>query len=121
VYTHKAWVATEQLLADLAFPMAADHTGRVSRMLGIYDHETGRAHRAAFIIDPDGVLRAVDIVADAIGRSAGELLRKLKALKYVRTNKGKVCPASWDEGGVALTPSFNLSGNVHSAFAKKKK
>lgn len=112
VYTHKGWVETERLLSGLKFPMAADHNGVLSRGLGIYDESSGMAQRAAFIIDPDGVLRAADITADAIGRSAGELLRKVKALKFVRDHPGRVCPASWDEGQGTISPSVKISGKV---------
>ncbi|OHA08856.1 MAG: peroxiredoxin [Candidatus Sungbacteria bacterium RIFCSPLOWO2_01_FULL_59_16] len=118
VYTHKGWVDAEGLLKGLKFPMAADHNGRLARELGIYDEETGVAQRAAFIIDPDGILRAVDIVADAIGRSAGELLRKLKALRFVREHPGRVCPASWDEGEETLRPSIKIAGKVAGEIAE---
>lgn len=118
VYTHKGWIATERLITGLQYPMAADHNGVLARELGIYDEAVGMAQRAAFIIDPDGVLRAADIVADAIGRSAGELLRKAKALKFVRENPGKVCPASWDEGTPTLTPSIKIAGGVADAMGK---
>jgi peroxiredoxin (alkyl hydroperoxide reductase subunit C) len=119
VYTHKAWIETEELLKGIKFPMAADHNGKLSKELGIYDEESGRAQRAAFIIDPDHILRSVDITADEIGRSAGEILRKVKALAFVRKNTGKVCPASWDEGAATLTPSIKISGKVHSQLKKK--
>lgn len=113
VYTHKAWIEMEELLKGLKFPMAADHNGKLSKELGIYDEDTGMAVRAAFIVDPDGILRTIDIVADNIGRSAGELLRKVKALHFVRNNKGMVCPASWDEGSPTLKPSIKIAGKVH--------
>lgn len=113
VFTHKAWIEMEELLKGLKSPMAADHNGRLSKELGIYTEETGRAERAAFIIDPDGILRSVEIVSGDIGRSAGELLRKLQALHFVRSNPGKVCPASWEEGGETLEPSIKIAGKVH--------
>lgn len=118
VYTHRAWLETEQLLKGFKFQMAADHNAKVSKMLGIYDEEKGLAQRAAFIIDPEGILRAVDIVADAIGRSAGELIRKLKALDFVRKNPGRVCPASWDEGDQTIAPSIKKAGKVYRELAK---
>jgi len=120
VWTHKGWIETEKLLSGVRFSMAADHNSRLARELGIYDEEAGVAQRAAFIVDPDGVLRAADIVSDSIGRSAGELLRKLKALKFVRDHPGKVCPASWDEGEGTLTPSIKIAGKVHGAMEKSK-
>ena len=113
VYTHKGWFDSEELIKRLRYPMAADHNGKLARELGIYEEDGGIAQRAAFIIDPDGVLRAADIVSDDIGRSAGEILRKVKALKFVRENPGKVCPASWDEGGKTLSPSIKIAGRVH--------
>src|SRR3989344_2451467 len=113
VHTHKGWVDSGELIKGLQYPMAADHNGRLARELGIYEEDAGVAQRAAFIIDPDGVLRAADIVSDDIGRSAGEILRKTKALKFVRENPGKVCPASWDEGGKTLSPSIKIAGKVY--------
>lgn len=71
------------------------------------------AQRAVFIIDPDGVLRSAQIVADAIGRSAGEVLRQVRALNFVRKNPGHVCPASWDEGSQTLQPSIKKAGKVY--------
>lgn len=112
VYTHKGWFDSEELIKGLRYPMAADHNGKLAQELGIYEEDAGIAQRAAFIIDPDGVLRAADIVSDDIGRSAGEILRKLKALKFVRDNPGKVCPASWDEGAATLSPSIKIAGKV---------
>ncbi|MDO8600769.1 MAG: peroxiredoxin [bacterium] len=118
VYTHKAWLEVEALLRGVRYPMAADHNGKLSRELGIYDEENGMAQRAAFIIDPDGILRAADLVSDSIGRSAGEILRKLKALHFVRSHPGKVCPVSWEETGVVLTPSVKKAGKVYKEYAK---
>lgn len=116
VFTHKAWVETEMLLKDFKFIMAADHNGKLSKELGIYDESSGVAQRAAFIVDGEGVLRGIDITSDNIGRSAGEVLRKVKALKFVTENKGKACPASWDEGAKTLTPSINIVGKVKEAL-----
>ncbi|MBI2639395.1 MAG: peroxiredoxin [Candidatus Sungbacteria bacterium] len=117
VFTHKAWLEVEELLAGFRCVMAADHNGRFSKELGIYDEEKGMAQRATFIVDPEGVLRAVDIVADAIGRSAHDALRKLKALDFVSRNPGKVCPASWEEIG-ALEPSIKKAGKVYKEFGQ---
>lgn len=116
VFTHKAWLETEALLKGIKYLMAADHNGKFSRELGIYDEEKGMAQRAAFIIDPEGVLRAADLVSDAIGRSAGEILRKLKALAFVRSHPGKVCPVSWEETGVVLSPSIKKAGKVYKEY-----
>ena len=118
VYTHKAWIEMEELLKGFKYLMAADHNGKFSRELGIYDEDNGMAQRATFIIDPEGILRAAYIVSDPIGRSAGEIVRMLKALKFVRENPGKVCPASWDEGSEAIEKGIKHAGKVYKQLKK---
>jgi NADH-dependent peroxiredoxin subunit C len=113
VHSHKAWVEMEEILKGIKYKMAADHNGKFSKDLGIYYEESGKSHRAVFIVDPDGVLRSVQIVADDIGRSAGEILRQVKALDFVRKNPGHVCPASWDEGAQTLQPHIKKAGKVY--------
>lgn len=120
VFTHKAWLETEALLKGVRYLMAADHNGKFSRELGIYDEEKGMARRGAFIIDPEGVLRAADLVSDAIGRSAAEILRKLKALVFVRSHPGKVCPVNWEETGIVLSPSVKNAGKVYKEYQNKR-
>ncbi len=115
IYTHRAWLEAEQLLKGVLYPLATDHNGKFSQALGIYDEEEGMAQRALFIIDPSGVLRSVDIVSNAIGRSANEIIRKLKALEYVKNNPGKVCPVNWEEKG-ALEPSSIKVGEVYKEY-----
>ncbi len=121
VFTHKAWIETEELLHGFDYPMIADHNGSFSRALGIYNEETGVARRGSFIIDPDGIVRATYHVESNIGRSAGEILRLAKALKFVRENPGAACPASWDEGRATLAPGLKIVGHVGAELQKAEK
>jgi peroxiredoxin (alkyl hydroperoxide reductase subunit C) len=116
VYTHKAWIGEEELLHGFDFLMAADHNGLLARSLANYEETTGLAKRAAIFIDPDGIIRADYRVENNIGRSAGEILRIARALKFVRENPGMACPASWDEGAVTLKTGMNLVGKVGKAL-----
>ena len=118
VFSHKGWVGSEKLLQALDFPMASDHNGALGRELGILNEGDGMVARAAFIIDPEGNLRSVDIVSDSIGRSSNELLRKLKALKFTHDNPHTACPVSWNDTGVALHPSIKISGKVFEELNK---
>jgi peroxiredoxin (alkyl hydroperoxide reductase subunit C) len=52
------------------------------------------------------------VTAGGVGRSATELLRKIKAAQYVRNNPGQVCPAKWEEGQKTLAPSLDLVGKI---------
>ena len=120
VFTHKAWLETERLLKDVKYPLAADHTGTVSIDYGVDDEESNLSQRGAFIIDPDGILRIIYTVDGNIGRSSNEIVRLLKAVKFVRENPGSACPASWNEGETVLKPSIKIVGHVYEALEGKK-
>ena len=92
--------------------MIGDPSQTISRNFDVLDEEEGLAQRGTFIIDPDGVVQAVEINADGIGRDASILVGKIKAAQYVRNNPGEVCPAKWQEGAETLKPSLDLVGKI---------
>ena len=112
VYTHKAWHDVSPAIKKIQYPMVADPTGNLCREFGTYIDEAGLSLRGTFIIDPDGVLKAADIHDNSIGRSGAEILRKVQAAKFVRENKGEVCPASWKPGSKTLKPGLDLVGKI---------
>jgi NADH-dependent peroxiredoxin subunit C len=115
-FAHLAWHRTEKLLAGVRYIMAADKTGQVSKLMGVYDSGTGLALRGTFIIDPDGKLVASEINYYNLGRDAAELYRKVEAFVYLRQHPSEACPAKWKAGGKTLTPSEKLVGNVFDAL-----
>ncbi len=112
VFVHKAWHDQSPAIRKVKYPMLADPTGRLCRQFGTYIEEEGISLRGSFIIDPDGILRAFEVHANNIGRSAKELLRKLQAAVFVREHKEQVCPASWEPGDETLTPGLELVGKI---------
>ena len=112
VFVHKAWRDTSPSIKKIKFPMVADPSGRISRMFGVYIEEEGVALRGSFIIDPDGKLKTIEIHDNDIGRSGQELLRKLRAAKFVREHEGAVCPAEWTPGKEVLKPTLELVGKL---------
>ncbi len=112
VEVHKAWHDHSPAIGTLTYPMGADPSHEMSEVFGVLIPEEGVAQRGTFIIDPEGVIRCVEITHDAIGRSAKETLRKLKAAKYVNEHPGNVCPAAWEEGGETLKPSLEMVGKI---------
>jgi NADH-dependent peroxiredoxin subunit C len=112
VYTHKAWHDVSPAIKKIKFPMLADPTGNLCREFGTYIDEAGLSLRGTFIIDPDGILKTIDIHDNSIGRSAKEILRRVQAAKFVRENKGEVCPASWEPGKKTLKPGLDLVGKI---------
>ena len=92
--------------------MAADPTGKMCKEFGTYIDEDGLSLRGTFIIDPDGVLKTIDIHDNSIGRSSKEILRRVKAAAYVRKHPDQVCAASWEPGAKTLKPGVDLVGKI---------
>lgn len=111
-FTHKAWHDHSDAISKLEYIMIGDPSQTISRNFDVLDEETGLAQRGTFIIDPDGIIQAVEINADGIGRDASTIVRKIKAAQYVRNNPGEVCPAKWEEGSETLKPSLDLVGKI---------
>lgn len=112
VFVHKAWHNHSPAIKQIKYHMAADPTGKLSRIFGTYIESEGLSLRGTFIIDPKGVLKAIEINDNSIGRKATETLRKLRAAKYVSKNPGNVCPASWEPGDDTLKPGMDLVGKI---------
>lgn len=112
VFVHKAWHDNSAAIGKIKYPMVADPTGKLCRHLGTYIFEEGLSLRGSFIVDPDGVIKTVEINDNSIGRSAHELLRKLQAAKFVHEHGDQVCPASWKPGSDTLQPGLDLVGKI---------
>ncbi len=112
VYTHKAWHDSSRAVGKIKYPMAADPSGVLCREFGTYIENEGLSLRGTFIIDPDGILKHMEIHDNSIGRSTKEILRKLEASIYVSRHQGEVCPASWEPGKKTLKPGLDLVGKI---------
>ena len=115
VYVHKAWHDHSEAIKKIQFPMLADPAAVLSKLFNTYiqvGEDAGLSLRGTFIVDPNGILRTIEIHDNAIGRSAKETLRKLKAAKFVNEHGGQVCPASWEPGEDTLKPGLDLVGKI---------
>ena len=111
-FVHKAWHDTSEAVKTVTYPMAADPSHLLSELFGVLVEDEGVAMRGTFIINPEGEVVAIELSSDAVGRSAKDTLRKLKAAQFVAKNPANVCPASWDEGADVLTPGADLVGKI---------
>ncbi len=111
-FTHKAWHDHSEAIKKIEYIMIGDPTHVISRNFDVLEEETGLAQRGTFIIDPDGVVQALEINAGGIGRKANTLINKIKAAQYVRKHPNEVCPAKWEEGKETLKPSLDLVGKI---------
>ncbi len=111
-FVHKAWHDNSASIKKIKYPMVADPSGKICKQFGTYIDEEGLSLRGSFIIDPKGVLRAMDVHDNSVGRNAKEVLRKLQASRFVSENPGQVCPANWSPGSKTLKPGLELVGKI---------
>ena len=111
-FTHKAWHDSSDTINKIKFAMIGDPTGEITRNFDCMRETMGLADRATFVVDPEGIVQAMEITSEGIGRDADDLMRKVKAAQYVRNHPGEVCPAKWKEGEATLAPSLDLVGKI---------
>jgi len=95
-YSHVAWFESHLMLAGIHYPVLADTSHELSRAYGVLTAD-GSALRGTFLIDPDGILRHASVSDQSVGRSVGETLRVLQALRT-----GELCPVNWRPGQPTL-------------------
>ena len=111
-FVHKAWHDASESIRKIQYPMLADPTGALSRAFGVMIEEDGMAYRGTFVVNPEGLIKLVEIQDNSIGRNADELLRKVEAAQFVASHDGEVCPAKWKKGKETLKPSIDLVGKI---------
>lgn len=116
-FAHMMWRNTEGLLKNVRYTLAADPTGAVSRLFGVYDAATGLALRGTFMINPEGKLVSSEVNFYNVGRNAAELVRKMEANVHLIANPAEACPAKWTPGAKTLKPGKDIVGNVAGALA----
>jgi alkyl hydroperoxide reductase subunit AhpC len=113
-FVHKIWQEQElskMVSGGVPFPMLSDAGGRIGAVYGVYDEEAGVNIRGRFLIDPDGMIQAMEILTPSVGRNVGELIRQVKAFQHVRKT-GEATPSGWQPGKVTLKPGPALVGKV---------
>ena len=115
-FVHKIWEEEElakMVEGGIPFPMISDAAGHLGKVYGVYDEGAGVDIRGRFIIDPDGVVQAMEVLTPPVGRRVEETIRQVQAFQHVReTQGGEVCPSGWEPGQPTLKPGPDLVGKV---------
>ena len=115
-FVHKVWQEEElsrMVDGGVPFPMVSDGAGKIGSVYGVYDEAGGVDVRGRFIIDPDGVIQAIEVLIPPVGRNVSELLRQIQAFQLVRKTKGaEATPSGWQPGRPTLKPGPDLVGKV---------
>lgn len=97
-FVHLAWRKNHDDLRGLKFPMLADTSKSLAEELGILEANEKVAYRVTYIIDPQGIVRWVNVNDLSVGRNVNEVIRVLDALQT-----DELCPCNWVKGEATLT------------------
>lgn len=115
-FVHKMWndhELSKMVKGGIPFHMASDQAGNVGLAYGVWDETQGIELRGRFIIDPDGVIQAMEVLTPPVGRRFAESVRQIQAFQHVRASGGKeATPAGWEPGKLTLKPGPDLVGKV---------
>jgi peroxiredoxin (alkyl hydroperoxide reductase subunit C) len=117
-FVHKIWQEEElgkMVPGGVPFPMMTDAGGRIGALYGVYEEAAGVDIRGRFIIDPEFVIRAAEILTPEVGRNPAEMLRQIKAFQHVVAT-GEVTPSGWQPGDATLKPGPDLVGKVWTVW-----
>jgi len=107
-YAHIAWMRAikDSFGVDIPFPIIADLDMKVAQAYGMIQPGASdtQAVRATFVIDPEGILRAMVYYPMTNGRSVDEFYRLVQALQT--SDKHKVAtPENWVPGQDVIVPT----------------
>ena len=107
VHSHIAWMRSieEKFGVEIPFPIIDDLSMNVAKAFGMIHPGASdtSAVRATFIIDPEGVIRAMVYYPMSNGRSVDEFVRLLTALQTSDANK-VATPENWQPGEPVIVP-----------------
>ena len=106
------------MLKSAKYHMGSDPAGKLARVFGVYDADSGLAQRGTFIINPEGVLVNSEVSHLDVGRNADELLRKLQANIYKAAHPEEVCPAQWRPGEKTMKPAPEYVGRAGESYVE---
>ena len=115
-FVHKMWDEEElskMTKSGIPWPMLSDSAGNLGKVYGVYEENSGVNLRGRFLIDPDGIIQAMEVMTPPVGRKIAETIRQIHAFQLVRKTKGaEVCPAGWEPGKMTLKVGPDLVGKV---------
>jgi len=106
-YSHIAWLRNieQNFKTKIPFPIIADLNKEVAGLYGMImpGESKTETSRCVFIIDPNGIIRAMIYYPLTTGRNMDEILRVIDALQTTDKH-GVATPANWRPGDKVIVP-----------------
>lgn len=106
LFSHLAWLADihSRFGVKVPFPVIEDPSMAIAQAYGMIDPASpdSATVRATYVIDPQGIVRAISWYPMNVGRSVDEMLRLVQALQAADREQA-LTPAGWQPGDAMLT------------------
>lgn len=124
LHSHHAWARSieDRFGVRVPFPIVEDPSMAIARAFGMLQPGAPDSStvRATFVIDPDGIMRAMSWYPMSVGRSVAEILRLVQALQVAHADD-VLTPEGWRAGDPVIDGSpmtaDDVVGHVPSADA----
>jgi peroxiredoxin (alkyl hydroperoxide reductase subunit C) len=108
LYSHVAWLRDieQSFGVTVTFPLIEDAAMVIARAYGMLDTSSQNSGtvRATYVIDPEGIIRAIVWYPMNVGRSVEELLRLVEALQ-TSDREAALTPEGWHAGDPLVEPA----------------
>lgn len=108
LFSHIAWVRSikERFGVSVTFPITEDPSMAIAAAYGMIhpDARDASTVRATFVIDPEGIIRAMVWYPMSTGRSVTEILRLVQALQTADKEAAST-PEGWQPGDDLVEPA----------------
>ena len=108
LFSHIAWVRSikERFGVSVPFPITEDPSMAIAAAYGMIhpDARDASTVRATFVIDPEGIIRAMVWYPMSTGRSVAEILRLVQALQTADKQSAST-PEGWQPGDDLIEPA----------------
>lgn len=127
LYAHIAWLRKIRELEwkdkkhiDVTFPLIEDIRMDIAKQYGMIQPNASntQAVRAVFVIDPEGVIRAIIYYPLSTGRNFDELKRLILALQKADSDNCAT-PADWRPGDDVIVPTAGSCGTAKERMESK--
>lgn len=127
LYAHIAWLRKINELEwkgmkgiEVNFPVIEDIRMEVSKKYGMIqpNQSNTQAVRAVFVIDPEGIIRAILYYPLSTGRNMAEIKRLLIALQTADKEKCAT-PADWQPGDDVIVPTAGSCGTAKARLEQQ--
>jgi peroxiredoxin (alkyl hydroperoxide reductase subunit C) len=114
-YSHIAWVRNIEENFGIEIPFPIDLNKEVATLYGMVmpGESTTETSRCVFVIDQEGIVRAMIYYPLTTGRNMDEILRLIDALQ-ANDKHGVVTPANWRPGDKVIVPPPNTTDDAEA-------